>query len=107
MADDLNSIVAGCRRGDPRARKDIYERYHQSVFRLAARMVGVQDAADVTQDVFLKAYGGIAGFRGDAQFSTWLYRVTINECLRHRRKRRAAPGGRAHPGEGMATEGQL
>jgi RNA polymerase sigma-70 factor, ECF subfamily len=114
MADDLNAIIAGCRRGEIGARRDLYERFHQSVYRLAARMVGVQEADDVVQDVFLNIFAAIGKFRGQAQFSTWIYRVAINECLRHKRPRPRLiepltwhPPSRAVPAERALEQAEL
>jgi RNA polymerase sigma-70 factor (ECF subfamily) len=57
------------------------------VYRLASRLAGVGEAPDLTQDVFLRVFAVLHQFRGAAGFSSWLYRVTINECLRHLRAR--------------------
>lgn len=92
MADDLESIIAGCRLGDPSAQRRLYDRNQAMVYRLAARIVGVQDAADVAQEIFLKVFTGLASFRGTSEFSTWLYRVAVNECLRHQRRGGRRPG---------------
>jgi RNA polymerase sigma-70 factor (ECF subfamily) len=91
MADDLNSIVQGCRAGDRAARRLLYERFHRSLYRLAARLVGTQEAADLTQEIFLRVFTRIASFQGTAAFSTWMYRVALNECLRHLRGRPRRP----------------
>lgn len=53
--DSLAAAVTGCRNGDRAAQRQLYDSCHQSIFRLAVRMVGLQDAADVTQQVFLRA----------------------------------------------------
>lgn len=91
MAGGLAEIVARCLAGDGTAQKDLYAAFVPRVFRLAVRMVGPDDAPDVTQQVFLKVFRGLSGFRGDANFSTWLYRIAVNECLQHiRRNRRKA-----------------
>jgi RNA polymerase sigma-70 factor (ECF subfamily) len=87
MADDLASIIAGCRAGDRRAQQRLYERYHRRLYALAARMVGPADAADVVQEIFLRVFARIGSFRGEAAFFSWLYRVAVNECLRHLRRR--------------------
>jgi RNA polymerase sigma-70 factor (ECF subfamily) len=59
---------------------------HQKAYRLCARMVGRQDAADVCQQTFLKVYQSIDGFAGRSSVMTWLFRIAVNECLQHRRK---------------------
>jgi RNA polymerase sigma-70 factor (ECF subfamily) len=58
------------------------------VYRLAVRMVGTQDAADVAQQTFLQAFWRLDQFDGQSKFETWLYRLTVNESLQHLRKRR-------------------
>jgi RNA polymerase sigma-70 factor (ECF subfamily) len=58
------------------------------VFRLAVRMVGLQDAADVTQQVFLQAFRSLEQFNGRSRFETWLYRLAVNESLQHLRRNR-------------------
>ncbi|MFA4015337.1 MAG: hypothetical protein RUDDFDWM_000417 [Candidatus Fervidibacterota bacterium] len=59
----------------------VVEQYYEKVFRLAYRILQrYEDAADVTQDVFLHAYRGWKYFRGESQVYTWLYRITINLC---------------------------
>jgi RNA polymerase sigma-70 factor (ECF subfamily) len=87
MTDDLKEIVSGCRAGDGRAQRQLYERYSAMVFRVAARMVGKTEAADISQEIFLRIFSRISQFRGKAKFSTWLYRVAVNECLRSLRRR--------------------
>ncbi len=60
--------------------------YHAPVYSLVSGMVGdAADAADVTQEVFLKAFRGITGFRRGSSLKTWLYRIAIREALNHRR----------------------
>ncbi|MCS7253741.1 MAG: sigma-70 family RNA polymerase sigma factor [Armatimonadota bacterium] len=69
------------RRGSAENFESIVEQYYEKVFRLAYRMLqSYEEAADVTQDVFLHAYRGWSGFRGESQVYTWLYRITINMC---------------------------
>lgn len=59
----------------------VVEQYYDKVFRLAYRMLqNYEEAADITQEVFLHAYRGWADFRGESQVYTWLYRITINMC---------------------------
>jgi RNA polymerase sigma-70 factor (ECF subfamily) len=84
----LAAVVSACRKGDCAAHRQLYDSCHQSVFRLAVRMVGLQDAADVTQQVFLQAFRSIGQFNGRSRFETWLYRLAVNESLQHLRRDR-------------------
>jgi RNA polymerase sigma-70 factor (ECF subfamily) len=91
VATDLDLILAGSRNGDRLAQRQLYERFHRTVYGLAVRLVGPCEADDLTQEIFLRVFVGLRSFRGTAGFSTWLYRVAINECLRYRRAARPAP----------------
>ncbi len=79
-------VVEACKNGDPLAQRRLYDASHQNVYRLVVRMVGVQEAADVTQQVFLQTFRKIGQFSGKSQFGTWIYRVAVNESLQHLRK---------------------
>jgi RNA polymerase sigma-70 factor, ECF subfamily len=80
--DDDVRLVARAREGDVRAFEALVRRYERWVFTLALRMVGERaEAEDIAQEVFLKAYRGLAGFRGDSRFSTWLYAIASRHCL--------------------------
>jgi RNA polymerase sigma-70 factor (ECF subfamily) len=81
--DDEAVLVEACRRGERPALHALYERYRRRVFALIARIVGAQDAEELTQDVFLRAFRGLEKFRGDAQLSTWMYRLAVNAALSH------------------------
>lgn len=72
--------------GDRRALRDIYEATSDRVYRLMVRIVSVQDADDLTQQVFVKAFSKLSQFSGDAKFETWLYRLATNEALQHLRR---------------------
>ena len=61
--------------------EEIYSAFHPKILRYLARMVGEQDAEDLTQDVFVKAYRGLENFRGESQLSTWLYRIATNAAM--------------------------
>ena len=91
MQDTVAEIVTLCQRGDRDAQRQLYESTHQKVFRLMVRMVGRQDADDLTQQVFLQVFRKISQFSGLARFETWLYRLAANEALQHLRldKRRS------------------
>jgi RNA polymerase sigma-70 factor (ECF subfamily) len=66
----------------------LYEICHHRVYRLMVRMVGLQDAADLTQQVFLQVFRKMDQFAGYSRFETWLYRLATNEALQHLRKGR-------------------
>lgn len=91
MAETPADIISACQRGERSAQQQLYERYRRRVFRLCVRLVGVQDAPDVAQQVFLKVFRTIQQFEGKSQFATWLHRVTVNECLQFARSRSRRP----------------
>lgn len=75
------------------------------VYRQALRILGSpQDAEDATQEVFLKVYTGFESFRGDAEISTWIYRITFNVCVTMRQKRRSTSVALSEPEVGSARE---
>lgn len=70
----------------------LYREHVDRIYRFAQRLCGqVEDAQDLVQDTFLNAYRGLERFRGDAQVSTWLYRIATRASLRLRRKRKGDP----------------
>jgi RNA polymerase sigma-70 factor (ECF subfamily) len=79
------TLAARAAAGDVCAFETIVERYQARVFRLACRLTSETDAPDVLQDTFLQVYRHLPSFRGEAQFGTWLYRITTNTALMHRR----------------------
>jgi len=90
VADE--ELAARAAAGDASAFETLVGRHEARVYRLAYRLTGSDaDARDVLQDAFLAAYRGLASFRGAARFSTWLYRITTNAALMHRRARRRRP----------------
>lgn len=81
-------LVSAARRGEPGAFEEVVRSTHRQAYTLALRLVGDrQEAEDVTQDAFLRAYRGLAGFRGEARFETWLYRIVANTAMSHLRRR--------------------
>ncbi len=78
-------VVSACQQGDRDAQRALYEEFHQRVFRLTLRMVGQDNADDLTQQAFLRVFQKIHQFDNRSQFATWLYRLVTNECLQHLR----------------------
>src|SRR5947209_20525515 len=79
MASDLADLVAAAKSGDRTAFDQLVRATYADAYTLAYRLTGnEEDARDVVQDAYLRAYKGLRRFRGDAQFSTWLYRITAN-----------------------------
>jgi RNA polymerase sigma-70 factor (ECF subfamily) len=79
---DEAGLVAACLAGRPDAFEVIVERHRRTVYQLCYRFVGNhEDASDLSQDVFLRAYRGLGNFRGGSSLSTWLYRIGVNLCL--------------------------
>lgn len=87
-SEALEGLVVAGQRGNREAQRRIYELCQQRVFRLLVRMVGINDAEDVLQQVFLKVFRTLGQFNGQSRFETWLYRVAVNESLQHLRKLR-------------------
>ena len=74
--------------GDVGAFARLVREHSGLVYRVALRMVGVDHAQDVSQDVWVRAWRNITDFRGDSAFGTWLYKITVNTCLNSLRKER-------------------
>ena len=75
-------LVAACLEGRTGAFDLIVERHRRSVYQLCYRFVANhEDASDLSQDVFLRAYRGLKNFRGQSSIATWLYRIGVNVCL--------------------------
>lgn len=89
--DVLAPIVLACQQGDTQAQRELYERCQNVVYRLVVRMVGDQAAPDVAQDIFLQAFRRLRQFSGRSRFESWLYRLSINECLQYLRRARRKP----------------
>lgn len=82
-------LIEACRQGDREAFRQLFELHKDRVWSIALHFIGEEAAArDITQQVFLKLFTAIHGFRGEAGFSTWLYRMTANACLDEQRRRR-------------------
>jgi RNA polymerase sigma-70 factor (ECF subfamily) len=80
--EDDRALVQACLRGHRDAFDVIVERHQRQVYQLCYRFAGNhEDASDLAQDVFIRAYRGLHGFKGNSAFSTWLYRIGVNVCL--------------------------
>ncbi|MEZ5174720.1 MAG: RNA polymerase sigma factor [Acidimicrobiia bacterium] len=81
-------LVDRARQGDRDAFGELVRRHQHEVYTLAVRLVRDRDLAeDVAQDAFVRAWRAIPGFRGDAKFTTWLHRITVNTAWTHRTRR--------------------
>ena len=91
MAEQLidGRIIEACQHGDRAAFQLLFETYKDKVFSIAVYSSGDRAVAeDVTQQIFLKLFTAIRQFRGDSEFTTWLYRLVVNACVDERRRRR-------------------
>src|SRR5216684_529140 len=85
---DDTMLIREAQRGNSPAFEELVRHYDQAVLRLALHLTGTeQDAQDVYQDAFLKAYKNIGSFRFECSFYTWIYRIVTNLCLDHLRKK--------------------
>ncbi len=104
------SIIRDVQSGDANAFEDIVREYERNVYNIALRICGDrEDALDVSQESFLKAYHSLHSFRGDSKFSVWLYRIVSNTCLdllRERKRRAEVPLVREDD-EGEADQAEI
>ncbi len=84
------NLLARCRAGDQAAFRRLVEEHHQRIYRVAYAVVpDAEDAAEITQETFIKAWHALPGFRGEAAFATWLTRLALNTARDHLRRGRA------------------
>ena len=89
VKEDEPVLVAAAQAGDISAFETLVSRYERKIFRLAQNITqNREDAEDVMQEAFLKAYEHLAGFQGNSRFYTWLVRIAVNQALMKLRKRR-------------------
>ena len=87
-SNDLD-LVHASKKGDVDAFEQLVKRYDQRLFRIAQSIThNREDSQDAVQEAFLKAYQNLGAFREDSQFSTWLFRITVNQSLMKLRKQR-------------------
>ncbi len=85
-AADEQQLIQHAKEGNQQAFRLLMERHMKQAYVLACRFVGNSDGAeDVTQEAFVKVHAGLASFRGDAEFSTWLHRIVVNIALTKKR----------------------
>jgi RNA polymerase sigma-70 factor, ECF subfamily len=80
------AFVIRASKGDVEAFRLLVQEHSGLVYRVALRILGVEDAQDASQEVWIRVWRNIRDFRGDSAFTTWLYRITVNTCLSVRRK---------------------
>lgn len=91
---DVNEpqMISRCQQGDQEALKEIFNRYHQKVYRIAYGVVRQrEEALDIVQEVFIKLFRSIRQFKGKSQFYTYLYRMAMNTAIDHSRKMKRIP----------------
>src|SRR6185312_3427929 len=90
MSDE--ELVARSRGGDLDSFNQLVLRWERPIYALAYRVIGrEEDARDVAQETFLRAFRALSGFKGQAKFSSWLYRITLNLCRDWIRRERRTP----------------
>jgi len=83
-------LILSLQKGDPLAFKQLVETWQNRVFNTVLGIVqDVQEAEDVAQEVFIQVYQSVAGFRGEAKLSTWLYRISVTKALDAERKKKS------------------
>ena len=91
----MDQLIAAAKAGERQAFEELVRRTYLDTYNLALRLTAnEEDARDVVQETYLRAWKGIRRFRGDAQFTTWLYRITANTASTHvhrRRRQRTEP----------------
>jgi RNA polymerase sigma-70 factor (ECF subfamily) len=91
-AADERQLVRRAQAGDEAAYEELVRTHQHRVVAIASRLLrGSEDAEDVAQQVFVKAYFSLRRFDQRSKFSTWLYKIAVNECWNHLRKKKARP----------------
>ena len=86
------AVIRRVQQGDTEAFEALVAAYEKNVFNVALQMTGNrEDAQDLTQEAFIKAYSSLSSFRGDSRFSSWLYRIVSNVCLDFKRRQSRRP----------------
>ncbi len=105
---DDTSLIREAQRGNRVAFEELVRQYDRAVLRLALHLTGSeQDAQDIYQEAFLKAYKNVGSFRFECSFYTWIYRIVTNLCLDHLRKRQVRKEDSAVTQDGDGNEYNL
>jgi RNA polymerase sigma-70 factor, ECF subfamily len=102
------ALIGQLRGGDPKAASELFRRYADEVHRRLTRLIGPDpEREDLVQEVFISTFRGIAAFRGEAAFSTWLHTVVVRVAYTHLRKRKRRPQDSIELLEAVAVDPSL
>lgn len=105
VVSEEGKLIERCRAGDRAGFDELVLKYQDRLYNLAYRLTGhAEDAADITQDAFLKAFRNIGKFEGSSSFYTWIYRIAVNAVLSRRRYNAVRP--RAIPLDAKDAKGR-
>jgi len=86
---DEQTLLNKLKDGDRASFKELFDKYQRYIFNICYRFTGNTDEAeDVTQNVFIKIFRSIRKFRGDSSLRSWIYRIAVNACLNHQRRKK-------------------
>ncbi len=103
MLPDEKTLITKSQKGDLSAFEELIAAYQQKIYNLVFRYIGnYHDASDMTQEVIIRIYKALPGFRGEASFSTWMYHIVSNVCYDELRRRSKHPQNSLH--EDIITE---
>src|SRR5947207_16030153 len=106
-ADTEDKLAIRCRGGDSAAFDALVDRYQQRLFRFAYRLLRDRsEAEDAVQETFVRAFRGLTSYRPDGFFSSWIYRIALNECRRRMRGRKVTVGLEFAPAVGNEPDPQ-
>lgn len=80
-------LIEACRRGEREGFRALFELHKDKVYSIARHYANEESAMDLTQDIFVKLFSSIHGFRGEGPFKSWLYRTVVNRCIDQKRER--------------------
>ena len=88
MQNKTNTLINACKRGNQKAQMQIYDSYCDAMYNVACRYLNNrEDAKDVMQEAFLKAFTRLTQYKGEVAFGAWLKRIVINQCIDTLKKR--------------------